>query len=117
VGLWSAAVLQVKLKKLSIWPAGPTLITRRSPILREGNPFVPEKCPSMPQSDQQAGAAGAASKRGGSPVLVLVNAKADTGGDGQEREQELLLPFVHCRRQRLGVRSMASASPKETASA
>ena len=44
----------------------------------------------MPQSDQQAGAAGAASKRGGSPVLVLVNAKADTHKD----DQALLLPVI-----------------------
>lgn len=49
----------------------------------------------MRQRDHWVGAAGVGSKCAGSPVFVLVNAKADTGGDGQERDQELLLPLVH----------------------
>lgn len=40
-------------------------------------------------------------KRGDSPVPVLVNAKTDTGGDGQQGDRVQLLPFVHCGRQGL----------------
>lgn len=46
-----------------------------------------------------------------------MNAEADAGGDGQERDQALLLPLVHCRRQRLRVRPTVKASPTGAASA
>lgn len=67
-----------------------------SPILKGTD--VPLRKPTYIAEGPLAGVRSGSSKGGDSPVLVLVNAKANAGGDGQERNQASLLPLVHCMR-------------------